>query len=212
MSGRPIQGPSQAARAAGRPERPIRVLFVCLGNICRSPAAEGVFLHLLAKQGLEKGFRVDSAGTGGWHVGRPADARMRAAAARRGITLSSRARQLEAADLQRFDHILTMDADNLEAVQDLARRMGGASATITPMVQHCRRFRSEEVPDPYYGGDQGFEHVLDLLEDACAGLLDTLWLTDNPTDPQDQARPPEEPGPGTDPPGPESRPPHPFRR
>jgi protein-tyrosine phosphatase len=199
-------------RAAERRERPIRVLFVCLGNICRSPAAEGVFLHLLAQQGLEARFRVDSAGTGGWHVGRPADARMRAAAARRGITLTSRARQLEPADLQHFDHILTMDADNLEAVQELARRVGGARATITPMLQHCRRFRSEEVPDPYYGGEQGFEHVLDLLEDACAGLLDTLWLSDDPPDPQDPARPPGEPGPGTDPPGPESRPAHPSRR
>jgi protein-tyrosine phosphatase len=201
--------PSQGARAAGRP---IRVLFVCLGNICRSPAAEGMFLHLLAQQGLEERFSVDSAGTGGWHVGRPADARMRAAAARRGITLTSRARQLEPSDLRRFDHILTMDADNLAAVQDLARREGGSSATITPMVQHCRRFRSEEVPDPYYGGEHGFEHVLDLLEDACAGLLNTLWLRDDPTDPQDPARPPGEPGPGTDPPGPESRPPHPSRR
>jgi protein-tyrosine phosphatase len=157
---------------------PIRVLFVCLGNICRSPAAEGVFLHLLAREGVAEGFEVDSAGTGGWHVGNPPDPRMRAAAARRGIPLPSRARQLEPADLARFDHILTMDADNLAAVRALARRgardPGASLAAITPLVHHCRRFRSEAVPDPYYGGEQGFEHVLDLLEDACAGLLEAL--------------------------------------
>jgi protein-tyrosine phosphatase len=165
------------AAHAGAANRPIRVLFVCLGNICRSPAAEGVFLHNIAREGLEAAFAVDSAGIGGWHAGNPADPRMRAAAARRGIHLPSCARQLEAADLQRFDHILTMDDDNLAAVQALARRAGlgeGAGATITPLVRHCRRFRSEEVPDPYYGGEQGFEHVLDLLEDACEGLLESL--------------------------------------
>jgi protein-tyrosine phosphatase len=155
----------------------IGVLFVCLGNICRSPAAEGVFLHLLAREGLENSFLVDSAGTGGWHIGKPADPRMQAAAARRGIALPSRARKLEATDLLRFDHILTMDADNLDAVRALARRLrgrDGAIATIAPMVQHCRHFSSEEIPDPYYGGEAGFEHVLDLLEDACAGLLQEL--------------------------------------
>lgn len=155
-----------------------RLLFVCLGNICRSPAAEGVFLHLLAEAGLQDRCLVDSAGTGGWHVGKPADRRMRAAADRRGIHLPSRARQLEPADLGRFDRILTMDDDNLRAVRALARDVGTASATarIEPITSHCRRFRVSEVPDPYYGGEQGFEHVLDLLEDACAGLLDALAL------------------------------------
>lgn len=152
---------------------PTRVLFVCLGNICRSPAAEGVFLHLLQRQGLEEAFAVDSAGTGGWHVGKPADPRMRAAASRRGIELPSRARQLEPADLQRFDYILTMDDDNLRAVRELERRHGG-TATIQPLTAHCQRLRSAEVPDPYYGGPEGFERVLDLLEDACAGLLQRL--------------------------------------
>ncbi|MFM7087188.1 MAG: low molecular weight protein-tyrosine-phosphatase [Cyanobium sp.] len=153
--------------------RPTRVLFVCLGNICRSPAAEGVFLHLLQRQGLSEAFEVDSAGTGGWHVGKPADARMLAAASRRGIALPSRARQLEPEDLQRFDHILTMDDDNLSAVRSLAARHGG-SARIAPITGHCRQLRSREVPDPYYGGAAGFEQVLDLLEDACAGLLQDL--------------------------------------
>lgn len=155
-----------------------RVLFVCLGNICRSPAAEGVFLDCLERAGLADRFVVDSAGTGGWHVGKPADPRMRAAAARRGLDLTSRARQLEPADLGRFDHILTMDADNLAAVQAMARRhqaaAGGQQALVTPLVRYCRRHQASEVPDPYYGGEQGFEQVLDLLEDACGGLLETL--------------------------------------
>ena len=153
-----------------------RILFVCLGNICRSPAAEGVFLHRLAAEGLEDRFVVDSAGTGGWHAGKPADSRMRAAASRRGIHLPSRARQLELADLTSFDRILTMDDDNLAAVRSLAQELGDRRdlALVEPMVRHCRRFQAREVPDPYYGGSEGFEHVLDLLEDACAGLLDAL--------------------------------------
>ncbi|WP_411877169.1 low molecular weight protein-tyrosine-phosphatase [Vulcanococcus limneticus] len=161
-----------------------RLLFVCLGNICRSPAAEGVFLHLVQREGLTDRFLVDSAGTGGWHVGSPADRRMRAAASRRGIRLPSRARQIAPADLHGFDRILTMDDDNLQAVQALARQADGAAvawadgerrlATIEPITRHCRRFQVREVPDPYYGGEAGFEHVLDLLEDACQGLLDSL--------------------------------------
>lgn len=153
-----------------------RLLFVCLGNICRSPAAEGVFLHLIANEGLEDRFVVDSAGTGGWHVGNPADRRMRAAAERRGIHLPSRARQIELADFTSFDRILTMDDDNLRNVRSLARELGErpALARIEPMTSHCRRLSASEVPDPYYGGEQGFEDVLDLLEDACTGLLESL--------------------------------------
>jgi len=152
---------------------PQRVLFVCLGNICRSPAAEGMFLHLLAREEMEGRFRVDSAGTGGWHVGKPADPRMLEAAARRGIHLPSRARRLVPSDLRRFDHILTMDADNLAEVTALAYRHG-ATARISPLTHHCRRSTALEVPDPYYGGPEGFEEVLDLLEDACTGLLEDL--------------------------------------
>ena len=165
--------PQSPSGPSGGQAPPTRVLFVCMGNICRSPAAEGVFLHLVAEAGLEDCFTVDSAGTGGWHVGHRADRRMIAAAERRGIHLPSRARQIEAADLQRFDHILTMDADNLAAVQRLERQAPGG-ARISPLTDHCRRLRSPEVPDPYYGGEDGFERVLDLLEDACAGLLDNL--------------------------------------
>ena len=165
--------PSHQSGPSGGEAPPTRVLFVCMGNICRSPAAEGVFLHLLAEAGLEHCFAVDSAGTGGWHVGHRADRRMIAAAERRGIHLPSRARQIEAADLQRFDHILTMDADNLAAVRRLEHQAPGR-ARISPLIDHCRQLRSPEVPDPYYGGEDGFERVLDLLEDACAGLLDNL--------------------------------------
>jgi protein-tyrosine phosphatase len=153
--------------------RKIRVLFVCLGNICRSPAAEGCFLHLIAREQLQGVFEVDSAGTGHWHVGKPADPRMREAASRRGIVLPSRARQIIPADLDTFDHILTMDDQNLAAV----RRLAGPTpfrASIEPITRYCRRYRLPEVPDPYYGGADGFEQVLDLLEDACAGFLATL--------------------------------------
>ena len=153
----------------------MKILFVCLGNICRSPAAEGVFLHLLSERGLSEHFVVDSAGTGGWHVGNPADRRMQAAANRRGIQLPSRARQISLDDLSDFDLILTMDDANLSAVTSLASEAGGrATARIRPMLSFARQFSETEVPDPYYGGDAGFEHVLDLLEDACSQLLDEL--------------------------------------
>ena len=157
------------------PAQPTRVLFVCLGNICRSPAAEGVFLHLLANAGVEQAFGVDSAGTGHWHVGKPADGRMRAAAEARGIHLPSRARQIELADLESFDWILTMDHDNRRHVQAMAKELGPrASAEIRCITSYCQRFDADHIPDPYYGGSQGFEHVLDLLEDACEGLLKEL--------------------------------------
>ena len=137
-----------------------------------------MFLHLLAHEGLEDQFVVDSAGTGSWHVGKPADRRMLAAAEKRGIVLPSRARQIEAADLGRFDRILTMDNDNLAAVAAMAARSPAAAAQelalIEPITRHCRQFSLEAVPDPYYGGEDGFEQVLDLLEDACSGLLDQL--------------------------------------
>ncbi len=170
MTTTPPEPPAPSSLAMARPTG---ILFVCLGNICRSPAAEGVFLHLIGLQGLEDAFTVDSAGTGDWHVGRSADARMRSAASRRGIDLPSRARQISTADLSRFDHVLTMDRQNLKAVRGLAVQ-GEATAQIGPLTRYCRRYSIEEVPDPYYGGEEGFDRVLDLLEDACGGLLETL--------------------------------------
>jgi len=164
---------SPPAPELGPNQRFTRVLFVCLGNICRSPAAEAVFLDLLEQQGRSNHFVVDSAGTGGWHVGCLADPRMRNAAARRGLQLTSRARQLEPEDLHRFDLIVTMDHHNLAAVKDLARRSGGG-ARITSMTSFSGDHRIEDVPDPYEGGPEGFELVLDLLEEACAGLLASL--------------------------------------
>ena len=134
-----------------------------------------MFLHLLNQRGLQDHFVVDSAGTGSWHVGNPADRRMQAAAKRRGIHLPSRARQIELNDLEEFDLVLTMDDDNLMAVQALVKEAGSrATASIKPMLSFARSFSETEVPDPYYGGESGFEHVLDLLEDACSNLLDEL--------------------------------------
>ena len=134
-----------------------------------------MFLHLIEQRQLTDQFLVDSAGTGGWHVGNPADRRMQAAARRRGIHLPSRARQLELGDLESFDHILAMDQDNLHNVSSMANELGPRStAKIRLMLSHARRADMLEVPDPYYGGDQGFEHVLDLLEDACEGLIEDL--------------------------------------
>jgi protein-tyrosine phosphatase len=150
-----------------------RILFVCLGNICRSPAAEGVFLKLLETNGLGDAFAVDSAGTGAWHAGERADPRMRAAAADRGITLSSIARQITAQDLESFDLILTMDDDNLEQTRRLDP-VGRHHGRIRPLAPYCRRQRVDAIPDPYAGGRDGFEHVLDLLEDACDALLTEL--------------------------------------
>ncbi len=150
----------------------VRILFVCLGNICRSPAAEAVLIHRIKEKGIEKNFFVDSAGTGGWHVGSPADLRMREASQRRGIKITSKARQITHQDLNKFDYILTMDKDNLASVNSLAMGSNAKNcAIIKPFLSYSRHTNLIEVPDPYYGGDDGFDQVLDLLEDACDGFL-----------------------------------------
>lgn len=147
----------------------MRVLFVCLGNICRSPTAEGVFRHKVREAGLEDRIEIDSAGTGDWHVGKAPDARTRAAALRRGYDLSSlRARQVGASDFSRYDLILAMDHANLK---DLQRLRGGASGAELDLFLRRYELEIDEVPDPYYGGEDGFEQVLDLVERACDGLL-----------------------------------------
>ena len=152
-----------------------KILFVCLGNICRSPAAEGVFKQKVKDRDLEKFFEVDSAGTGGWHIGNLADPRMRETALLRGIELTSRSRQIEESDLYEFDHILVMDNDNLKAVKYLIKdHTNPVNNKIELILSYSKNFNLEEVPDPYYGGQAGFDKVLDLLDDAIDGLIDNL--------------------------------------
>ena len=153
---------------------PVSVLFVCMGNICRSPAAEGVFRHYVAQQRESRRFHIDSAGTIGYHAGNQADQRMRNAAANRGYTLDSVARQVIATDLDRFDLIIAMDLDNLSDLQALARNHRAAPdlrllGSFLPEY-HGASAQAPEVPDPYYGGAQGFEQVLDMIERACPGI------------------------------------------
>lgn len=151
-----------------------RVLFVCMGNICRSPAAEGVARHLCAKSPEAPEILWDSAGTIGYHAGSPPDARMRAAARKRGIEVNGKARQLQPADFEEFDIIITMDEDNLREAKQIAPDQA-ARAKLIPMVAFSRlQPPPHRIPDPYYGGDAGFEEVLDLLGDACANLIECL--------------------------------------
>jgi protein-tyrosine phosphatase len=150
------------------------VLFVCLGNICRSPSAEAVFKSVVKKAGMEKDFFIDSAGTIGAHAGELADARMRRHAAKRGYSLDSISRKINpAVDFDQFDHIIAMDDSNFNDLQRLAKT-AAHSAKISKMTDYCTKFTYTSVPDPYYGGDAGFELVLDLLEDACQGFLHYL--------------------------------------
>ena len=152
----------------------VRVCFVCLGNICRSPTAEGVFRSLVARAGLDHAFEIDSAGTGSWHAGDRADARSRAAAAERGVALESRARTFHPEDFERFDYVLAMDLENRADLEALA-----TDSAARERIRLLRDFETgappdSEVPDPYYGGDAGFEAVLDICEAACGGLLEQL--------------------------------------
>ena len=152
-----------------------KILFVCLGNICRSPAAEGIFIKKIKDRNLENLFLVDSAGTGGWHVGNLADSRMRQAASSRGIELLSRSRQIDESDLYEFDHILVMDKDNLNAVKSLIKDdMHLINSKIKLILSYSKKSQLDEVPDPYYGGQNGFEKVLDLLDDAINELIESL--------------------------------------
>lgn len=150
----------------------MRICFVCLGNICRSPTAEGVFRKLAVDAQLDATLTIDSAGTGAWHVGELPDRRSRSAATKRGYDLTHRARKFTTDDFDRFDLVLAMDRDNYDSLQRLAR-----SRTHVPMIRLLRSFdpsapRDAEVPDPYSGEDDGFEDVLDICERACRGLLD----------------------------------------
>ena len=153
-----------------------RVLFVCLGNICRSPAAEAIFAHKLAGRGMDDIIEADSAGTGGWHVGRPADSRMREHANKRGYRITSLARKFNPEkDFDHFDLIVAMDDENLRTLRSMARDKNDISK-IRKMTDFSREFSYSSVPDPYYGGEDGFELVLDLLEDAVEGLYEEFAL------------------------------------
>jgi protein-tyrosine phosphatase len=149
----------------------VRVLFVCMGNICRSPLAQGVFEDKLRREGLEGEVSVDSAGTGAWHVGSSPDERALSAASLRGVDISSqRARRIKPEDCRNFDYVLTMDEENYRAVAGLCR----GSAVVRPFLDFATDSPETAVPDPYYGGPDGFEHVLDLVEEASEGLLEDI--------------------------------------
>ncbi|MFK7922707.1 MAG: low molecular weight protein-tyrosine-phosphatase [Bacteroidia bacterium] len=149
----------------------VRVLFVCLGNICRSPMAEGLFLHYIKDAGLQDKIRVDSAGTGGWHVGERPDARMLETAKRHDIPLPSRARQAKANDFEEYDYILAMDESNLDDLKRLADSSTNPRAQLFKMRFFDVDAPDTDVPDPYWGGDQGFEYVFQMLDRSTQKLL-----------------------------------------
>jgi protein-tyrosine phosphatase len=148
----------------------VKLLFVCLGNICRSPSAEGIMNHLIAEAGLEGKIICDSAGTSGYHICEPPDPRMTAAARRQHIPLIGSSRKVESADFEQFDLILAMDRDNYQTLLN-RDRTGRYHHKVRLMCDFCEKFSETEIPDPYYGGPNGFDHVIDLLLDACSGLL-----------------------------------------
>lgn len=151
----------------------VRVLFVCMGNICRSPTAHAVFARRVQEAGLEERIAVDSAGTHGFHVGDPPDERAQAAAAARGYDLSGqRAREVEPADLQAFDYVIAMDRTNRALLESLAG--GRARSEPALLLDFAREHEGGDVPDPYYGAINGFEEVLDLVEVASEGLLEEI--------------------------------------
>lgn len=164
-----------------RKQATVSVLFVCMGNICRSPTGEGVFRQYVERQGRADRFHVDSAGTIDYHSGAPADGRMRKAAARRGYVLDSIARQVRPEDLDRFDLVVAMDRNNLRDLEQLA---GGPRANLRLLgsflpERDAAPGPAPDVPDPYYGGPQGFEEVLDMIERACPHLFSVCQETLN---------------------------------
>jgi protein-tyrosine phosphatase len=150
-----------------------RILFLCMGNICRSPAGHCVFQHLVDQADLSDQFEIESAGTIGFHVGSPPDSRMQQSMRVRNIPIIGHSRQLQANDLETYDLILAMDNENLVDARALDPS-GELHHKVQLFCDYCTAHRETEVPDPYYGGDRGFEHVLDLIEDGCANLLKQL--------------------------------------
>lgn len=159
--------------------KPIRVLFVCMGNICRSPASEIIFRKLVADAGHADTIEADSAGTIGNHQGEPPDARMAATLRASGYPVTGCARQIQAADLADFDLIVTMDDDNMAALRALDSD-GQYRTKIRPLVNFCRIHYAAYVPDPYYGDQQRFEQIIGLIEDGCAGILAELTTPRKP--------------------------------
>lgn len=149
-----------------------KILFVCWGNICRSPSAEAVFNAKIKEHNVNAYFEADSAGTIAAHAGEMADARMQMHAQKRGYNLSSRSRKIEPEDFDTFDYIIAMDHQNYRTLCNIASKQ--ALDKIQYMTSYCRKYTEDEVPDPYYGGADGFEQVLDLLEDAIEGLIESL--------------------------------------
>lgn len=149
------------------------MVFICTGNICRSPTAEGIFVKMVKDAGLSDRIVVDSAGTHGYHIGEPPDLRTQEAAARRGYDLSRlRARKFQREDFQRFDLVLAMDRDNHGILARIAQPSAGHRLRM--MMEYASQFQEIEVPDPYYGGPDGFDRVLDMIEDAAQGLLEAI--------------------------------------
>ena len=164
---------SQTTNLRHTPEK-ISLLFVCLGNICRSPAAEGIMQHLVDEAGLTNRFIIDSAGIGGWHVGDLPDKRMRRCGKTFGYDFCSRARQIQADDFKHFDYIIVMDSDNYRQASSMASS-DTEKAKIRMMADYATHHPAYKyIPDPYYGNEKDFELVIELLEDACQGLLQQL--------------------------------------
>jgi len=161
------------------PKNRVQVCFVCLGNICRSPTAEGVMRRIIDELDLGSRIEIDSAGTAAYHTGELPDERARRAARDRGIELASRARQFVAADFTRFDYVLAMDQENLENLGRLYSKHQASAGSQSGVLALLRDFdpetdRDAEIADPYYGGERGFEEVLDQCEAACRGLVDAI--------------------------------------
>jgi protein-tyrosine phosphatase len=151
-----------------------RILFICLGNICRSPAAEGIMKHIVNEAGMTDMFYIDSAGMGNWHVGSLPDRRMRDHGRRHGYTFDSRARQFTRSDFARFDLIVTMDESNRRGVMAMANSQEERDKVVNMADYLTLHHGQATVPDPYYGGDSDFELVIELLEDACQGLYNSI--------------------------------------
>ena len=155
----------------------VKVLFVCMGNICRSPTAEGIFRQIVDTAGLADKIDIDSAGTHAYHIGKQPDARAQSASLNRGIDLSKlRGRQVEPADFKKFDYVIAMDDSNHI---DLTQVAGNNADNLFMFLSFSENFNEKEVPDPYYGGEQGFEHVSDIVEDASRGLLANIQKNHN---------------------------------